>query len=97
MISEESIKLNALFEVLHCFHASDLLQEIEVAIYINACSDKSMPMYTLNLNISVVFLELKVNGLVEINVRSLDCVHVLARHLELIKVEVLREDFHLIF
>ena len=47
VVGEESIELYALFEVLDCLHASDVLEEIEVTMNINASSDKSMPVNAL--------------------------------------------------
>ena len=47
MVGKESIKLYALFEVLDCFSASDLFQEVEVTIDIHARSDQSVPVHTL--------------------------------------------------
>ena len=95
VVSEESIELNALFEVLNSFHTSNLLKEIEVSVNIDASSNKSVPVHTLNLDVSVELLELEVNSLVEIDVWSLDCVHVLSSHFELIKIKILGEDLHL--
>ena len=95
VVSEESIELNTLFEVLNSFHTSNLLKEIEVSVNIDASSNKSVPVHTLNLDVSVELLELEVNSLVEIDVWSLDCVHVLSSHFELIKIKILGEDLHL--
>ena len=58
MVGKEIIELDALSEVLVCFHASDVLEEIEVAMHINASSDKSVPVNALQLKIGVVLLEL---------------------------------------
>ena len=96
VVGEEGVQLDALLEVLDCFHASDLLQEIEVAVNINACSDESVPVNALNLDVSVVLLELEVNCLVEVYVGSLDCVHVCPCHFKLVEIKVLWEDLHLI-
>ena len=97
MVSEESVKLNALLEVLDSLHASDLLQEIEVAINIDAGANQSVPVDTLKSDVGVVLLELEVNGLEEVNVGTLDCVHILARHLKLVEVEVFGEHLHLCY
>ena len=78
VVSEESIELNALLEVFYSLHASDLLQEIEVSVYVNTGSDQSVPVDALNLNVGVILLEFEVNGLVEVDVWSLDSVHVLS-------------------
>jgi len=97
VVSEESVKLNALLEVLDSLHASDLLQEIEVAINIDAGANQSVPVDTLKSDVGVVLLELEVNGLEEVNVGTLDCVHILARHLKLVEVEVFGEHLHLCY
>ena len=47
VVGEEPIELYALLEVLNSLHASDVLEEIEVAMHINASSDKSMPVNAL--------------------------------------------------
>lgn len=76
MVGEEGVELHALLEVLYCFYAPDLLKEIEVTINVNASSDQSVPVDTLNLDVGVVLLKLEVNSLKEVNVGPLDCVHV---------------------
>jgi hypothetical protein len=95
VVSEESVELDALLEVFDGLHASDLLQEVEVAIHVDASADQSVPMDALKSDVGVVLLELEVNCLEEVNVRALNGVHVVARHLKLIEIEVLGEDFHL--
>ena len=97
MISEESIQLNTLLEILDSLHASDLFQEIEVSVDIDACSDKSVPVNALNAEVGVVLLELEVDCLEEVDVWALDCVHVLARHLKLVEIKVLGEHLHLCY
>jgi hypothetical protein len=52
-------------------------------------------MNTLQLEVGVVFLELELNGLVEVNVRSLDRVHILLGQLKLVEFKVFREYLHL--
>ena len=47
VVGEEVIKLKALLEILYGFEASDLLEEVEISINVDACSDKSMPVNTL--------------------------------------------------
>lgn len=54
-----------------------------------------MPVDALDANVGVVLLELEVDGLEEVDVGTLDGVHVVARHLELVEVKVLGEDLHL--
>ncbi len=95
VVSEEGVKLDALLEVLHGFHASDLLQEVEVTIYVDASTDQSVPVDALKSDVSIVLLELEVNCLEEVDVGALNGVHVVARHLKLIEIEVLGEDLHL--
>ena len=41
VVGEEPVELNALLEVLDSLHASDVLQEIEVSMNVDASSDKS--------------------------------------------------------
>ena len=47
MVSEESIELDALFEVFNCFETSDMLQKFKVTIHIDTCTDQTVPMHTL--------------------------------------------------
>ena len=95
VISEEAIELDALLEVLDSLHASDVLEEVEVPVNVDASSDKSVPVDTLELKVRVVLVELEVQGLAEVNVWSLDRVHILTGHLELIKVEVFWKHLHI--
>ena len=97
MVSEEGIELNALLEVLDGLHASDLLQEVEVSVDVDARTDQSVPVHALDAQVRVVLLELEVHGLVEVDVRSLDRVHVVTRHLELVEVKILGEHLHLCY
>ncbi len=94
VVGEEVVKLDGLFEVLHGLHASDVLQEIEVSVDVDSCSDQSVPVHGLELNIGVILLELEIDGLSKVNVWSLDSVHVFSSHLKLIEVKVLGEHFH---
>ena len=94
VVSEETIQLYALLEVLDGLHASDVLEEIEITVNVNAGSDKSVPVNTLQLKIGVVLLELEHVSLSEVNVWSLDRMHVFSRHLKLIEIEVFREHLH---
>ena len=97
VIGEEAVQLYALFEVLDSLHASEILKELKVAINVNASSDHSVPMDALKLDVSVVLLELKVQSKTEVNVWSLDGVHIFTRHLELSEIKVLGENLHLLF
>ena len=92
VIGEETVELDALLEVLRCLEALDILEEFEVAVGVDASSDESMPVDTLQLNVRVVFLEVEIGG--KADVRTLDGVHVLTCHLKLVKVKVLREYLH---
>ena len=94
VVGEETIELYALLEVLDGLHASDVLEEIEVAMHINASSDKSMPVNALQLDVSIVLLELELHCLSEVNVWSLDCMHVFSCHLKLIEIEVFWKNLH---
>ena len=94
VVGEETIQLYALLEVLDGLHASDVLEEIEITVNVNAGSDKSVPVNTLQLKIGVVLLELEHVSLSEVNVWSLDRMHVFSRHLKLIEIEVFREHLH---
>jgi len=51
MVSEVRVELEALFKVLGCFKAADVLQKIKVAVCVDTCTDKSVPMDALELNI----------------------------------------------
>ena len=94
VIGEKVVQLQALLKVLSGLQASNILQELEVSESVSASADKSVPVHALELNVSIVFLEREVQCLAEIDVRALDCVHVLTCHLELVEVEVFGEDLH---
>ena len=94
VVGEEPVKLNALLEVLDSFHASDVLEEIEVSVNVDASSDKSVPVNALELQVRVILVELEVQSLTKVNVWSLDCVHILSGHLELVEVEVFWKHLH---
>ena len=94
MVGEEGVELEALLEVLCGFEAANVLEHVEVTVGVDACLDKSVPVDTLEANVSVVLLETEVHGGVEANVWALDGVHVFTRHLELVKVEVFWEHLH---
>ena len=94
VVGEETIELYALLKVLDGLHASNVLEEIEIAMNINASSDESVPVNALQLKIGIVFLELEHDSLSKVNVWSFDCMHVFSRHLKLIEIEVFREHLH---
>ena len=86
--------MNALLKVFYSFKATDVLEEIKVAVGVNASANESVPVNTLKLDISVVLLKAKVQSLSEVDVRTFDCVHVLASHFKLVEIEVLWEYLH---
>jgi hypothetical protein len=94
VVSKEGVELDALFEVLDGLEAADVLEEVEVAVCVHAGTDESVPVDALELDVSVVLLEGEVKGLAEVDVGTLNGVHVLACHLKLVEVKVFREDFH---
>jgi len=91
---EEGIQLQALLEVLSHFQAPDVLEELVVPKHINASLHNLLPMHALQSDVGVVLLEFEVQCLVEVYVRSFNCVHVLSYHRELINIKVLWEYFH---
>ena len=97
VVGEEPIKLNALLEVFDGLHAPDVFQEVEVAVNVDACSDKSVPVHTLQLKVGVILVELEVQSLAKVNVGSLDRVHVLTSHLKLIEIEIFGEYLHIYY
>lgn len=95
MIGKEGIELNALFEVFYGFEAADVLEEIEVAVGVDTGANQSVPVDALELDVGVVLLEREVERLAEVDVGTLDRVHVLASHLKLVEVKVFGENLHL--
>ena len=95
VVSEESIKLYALLEVFDGLHASNMFKEVKVAVDIDACSDETMPVNALQLDVGVILLELERDSLSKVNIWSLDGVHVVTGHLELSKVKVFGENLHI--
>ena len=82
-------------EILSDLEASDLAEELEVAVVVDLGSDDSVPLDSLELDVGGVLLELEIGqSFVEVDVGPLQGVHVLAGHLELIEVVVLGENFH---
>ena len=94
VIGKESVQLDALFEILRCFKAPDVLKEIEIAIRVDAGANHAMPVNALQLDVGVVLLEVEIESATEIDVGTLDGVHVLSSHFELIEVEILWKYFH---
>ena len=95
VVSKEPIELDALLEVLDGFEASNVLEEVEISIDVDASSDESMPVDALQLNVGVVLLELEVNSLTEVDVWSLDGMHILSSHFKLVEIEVFGEHLHI--
>ena len=95
MICKEPIQLNALLKVFYRFETSNMLQELKVSMNIDAGADKSMPVDTLQFNISVIFLKLEINCFSEVYVWSLNGMHVLPCQLELGVVEVFWKYLHI--
>ena len=54
-----------------------------------------MPVDALNANVGVVLLEFEVHGLEEVDVGTLDGVHIFASHLKLVEIKVFWENLHL--
>lgn len=96
VVGEERVELDALLEVLDSLETPDILEHVEVAKGIHASTDETVPVDALELDVGVVLLERKGERLAEIDVGPLDRVHVLTSHLELVEVEVLWKDLHLI-
>ena len=87
VVSEEGIDLDALSEVLYGFEAADFLEEIEVALGVDAGFDIFVLVNVLEFDVGVVLLEGELEHLVEVDVGTLDGVYALASHLELVEVE----------
>ena len=47
VVGKESIEVYTLFEVLNSLQASQVLQELEVSVNVQACSDNSVPVDAL--------------------------------------------------
>ena len=94
MVSEDGVEAEALWDVLGCLEATDVLHEVEVAISVDASADHSVPVDALELDVGIVLLELKVECLAKVDVWALDGVEVFSGHLELSELEVLGEHFH---
>ena len=75
--------------------APNVLEELEVAEYINAGHQKSVPVDALQLDVGIVLLEVEVQGFVEVDIWPLNHEMVLLHHTELGHLEVLWEYLHL--
>ena len=73
-----------------------MLQELKVSVNVKACSDKSMPVDTLQFNVGIVFLEFEIDSHPEVDVGSLNGVHVLPCHLKLVELEVFWKYLHIV-
>ena len=47
VVGKESIQVYTLFEVFNSLQASQVLQELEVSVNVQACSDESVPVDAL--------------------------------------------------
>ena len=94
VVGEEGVQRQRLSKVLCSLENSDILGTVEVPEHIDSCNEEFPPVDRLQFDIRVVFLERKVQRLVEIDVWSLNSMHALLIHRELSWVEVLWEDFH---
>ena len=94
VVGEEIVEGKTLSEVLHGLKASDVVQHVEVAVGVDAASDKSVPMDALELDIGMVLLEFEVHEEGEVDVWALNTVLVLTGHDELVEVKHFREDLH---
>ncbi len=74
-----------------------MLQEVEVAVNVDARPDQPVPVNALQLDVRIVLLEVEVNSLEEVDVGPLDGVHVLACHFELVVVEILWKHLHIYY
>jgi hypothetical protein len=54
-----------------------------------------VPVDALELDVRVVDLEIEVEGLREVDIGTLDRVHILSCSLKLVELEVLRENLHI--
>ena len=95
VVGKEGVERDTLLEVLDSLGAPDVLKELKVSEHVHASVQQSVPVHALKLQVCIVLLEGEVQSLVEVDVRSLDRVHVLSVHHELPVVEVLWENFHL--
>ena len=84
-----------MFEILGCFQASNILEEIKVSVSVDAGTDHAMPVNTLQFDVRIVLLEVKVQSTSEVDVGTLNCMHVLTRHFKLVEIEVFGEYLHL--
>lgn len=86
--------MQALFEVFDGLETTNVLEEIEVAVSVDTSADQSVPVDTLQLNVGVVDLEVEIDGLSEVDVGTLDRVHIFSRGFKLVELKVLGEHLH---
>jgi hypothetical protein len=94
VVGEERVQLQALLEVFDCFEATNVLEEVKVAVSVDAGADQSVPVDALELDVGVVDLEVEGEGLGEVDVGTLDGVHILSCSFKLVELEVFGEHFH---
>ena len=94
VVGEERIEADTLLKVRGNFTAANVLSILEVAKSVDACLEESVPVNALQLDVSIVFLVLEVQGLAKVDIWPLDGVHVLPGHVKLTEVEVLWEYLH---
>ncbi len=87
VVSEEGIDLDGLSEVLYGLQAADSIEEIEVALGVDAGFEIFVLVNIQEFDVGVVLLEGELEHLVEFDVGTLDSVYALASHLELVEVE----------
>lgn len=95
VVGKVGVEREALSEVLGGFKAANVLEEVEIAESVNACVDEFVPVDALQAQVSVVLLEREVKCVVEVDIWTLNRVHLLdGRQLELGLVEVFGENSH---
>ena len=94
VVGKEGIKGEALSEVLGGLEAADVVEHVEVAVGVDAATEESVPVDTLQLQVGLVLLEVEVHGTAEVDVWALDAVLVLTSHHKLVHVEILWEHLH---
>ena len=94
VVGIESIKLEALLQVFGDLEAADVVEHFSISISVDAASEESMPVNTLQLDVGVVLLEVEVHETTEVDVWSLDAMLVLTCHHELVEVKHFWEHLH---
>ena len=94
VVGKERVELQALFEVFDGFKATNVLEEVKVAVSVDAGADQSVPVDALELDVGVVDLKVEGQSLGEVDVGTFDGVHILSCSFKLVELEVLGENFH---